>query len=342
MSIFLQCVQMVSLLNIMPFNINLTWFNDYKHIVWTFSLPIYAIFIPLEILLSHFHNLKRYSLKETLSNVYLNLVNIGIDTLLRGVALLVLIFFFGHRLSISWHPVLYWTVLFLAEDLLFWAEHYVDHHVRLFWAVHVTHHSSEEFNLTTGFRSSVFMPFYRYLYFIPLALAGFRPIDILFMYAITQAYGIMVHTQHVRKMPSWFEAFFVSPSHHRVHHASNIPYLDKNMGMVLIVWDRIFGTFVPEMKDEIPVYGLTKPVQNLHHPINMIFHEFDALRHDLKKKIGFRDKLRYIFNPPGWSHDNSSKTSKQLQLELRETKKAKRIQLVRGAKHIPLRRIKER
>jgi sterol desaturase/sphingolipid hydroxylase (fatty acid hydroxylase superfamily) len=287
----------------------------HKQILVLFSIPIYAIFIPLELALSHFHDWKYYSWKETLVNIYLNLVNAGVDLLLRGVALFVLIFFSQFALPVDWNPYAYWLMLFLCEDALFWLEHYMDHKVRLFWAVHVTHHSSEEYNLTTGFRSSVFMPFYRYLYFIPLALLGFRPIDILFMYAITQIYGILVHTQAIKKMPRWYEYIFVSPSHHRVHHASNIPYLDRNMGMALIIWDRMFGTFVEEMPDEKPVYGLVKPVEDPHHPVKIIFHEWAEIAKIFRSRLSFKTKLRYLVNPPGWSHDGSTKTAEELRKE---------------------------
>lgn len=283
-----------------------------------FSLPIYLFFIPLEILLSHFNGWKLYSWKETAMNVYLNLLNFGVDLALRGFALFVLLFFFQYHLPIQWSPVWYWVCLFLLEDFLFWLEHFVDHHVRLFWAVHVTHHSSEEYNLTTGFRSSVFMPFYRYLYFIPLALLGFAPLDILFMYAITQLYGIFVHTQAIKKVPDWIGRILVTPAHHRVHHASNIPYLDKNMGMVLIIWDRIFGTFANELPDEPVRYGLTKALEKPHHPTHIVFHEWQAIGKDLKKKTSLRNKLKYLFMPPGWSHDGSTQTAAQLRAAQKE------------------------
>jgi sterol desaturase/sphingolipid hydroxylase (fatty acid hydroxylase superfamily) len=295
----------------------------HKQLLLLLSIPIYAIFIPLELLLSHVRGWKYYSWKETLVNIYLNVVNAGVDLLLRGLALFVLIFFSTYALNIEWHPVLYWVTLFLCEDLLFWVEHYVDHKVRLFWAVHVTHHSSEEYNLTTGFRSSVFMPFYRYLYFIPMALLGFRPIDILFMYAITQIYGILVHTQYVNRMPKWYELIFVSPSHHRVHHASNIPYLDRNMGMALIIWDRLFGTFTEELPDERPVYGLVKPVEDPHHPVKIIFHEWASIGDVFKSDLPFGTKLKYLFNPPGWSHDGSSKTARELRRDWYEQRTKK-------------------
>ena len=292
----------------------------YKDIVFGFSVPIYAIIIPFEILLSNFRHTKSYSWKETAVNIYLNLLNAGIDAVLRFlIALALLNFFYRYHLSVSWNPVVYWVVLLIGEDFFFWLEHLVDHSCRLFWAVHVTHHSSPEYNLSTGFRSSVFMPVYKYLYFIPLVLLNFKPMDLVFMYSVTQIYGILVHTQHIKRMPRWVEYVFVTPSHHRVHHASNIPYLDKNMGMVFIIWDRLFGTFREETPDETPHYGITKPIEKPFHPVHIITHEWKEIAKDLRKKVPFRTKLKYLFMPPGWSHDGSSKTSKELQKDISPT-----------------------
>lgn len=281
------------------------------------STPLYLLVIGAEMLLSHLHLKKYYTLNDTAMNVYLCLVNGGIDLLFRAVYVVILLWVFNfHFLDLSFNPVLYWGGLFILEDLLFYIEHRVDHYSRFFWAVHVTHHSSEEFNLTTGFRSSVLQPMYRFIYFIPLALLGFHPIDIVFMYSLTQIYGILVHTQYIKKMPAWFEAVFVSPSHHRVHHASNIRYLDKNMGMVLIIWDRLFGTFQEEVKEDPIKYGLTKPLDDPHHPAKIIFHEWQNIGKDLKKNIPLLTKLKYLIMPPGWSHDGSTKTAKQLRTEM--------------------------
>ncbi len=292
-------------------------FTLHDELMLLFNIPIYAIFIPLEIILSNFNHLKFYSIKETITNIYLNLLNAGIDFLLRIlVSLTVLNFFYQYRSPIHLDPVLYWVLLVLAEDFLFYIEHYVDHHCRLFWAVHVTHHSSPEYNLTTGFRSSVFMPMYRFFYFIPLVLLNFSPADIFFAYAITQSYGILVHTRAIKKLPRWIEYIFVTPSHHRVHHASNIPYLDKNMGMLLIIWDRMFGTFTEERADEVPVYGIVKPIDKPHHPVHIVMHEWIAIAKDMSKKVPFATKLKYLINPPGWSHDGSTQTAKQMQDKL--------------------------
>jgi sterol desaturase/sphingolipid hydroxylase (fatty acid hydroxylase superfamily) len=174
----------------------------------------------------------------------------------------------------------------------------------------VTHHSSDHFNFTVGFRSSVFQPLYRFVYFIPLALAGFKPLDIVFIYSATQIWGIFVHTELIDKM-GWFEYFMVTPSHHRVHHASNTKYLDRNMGMFLIIWDKLFGTFEPETKDEPIQYGLTTKVES-NNPLSMIFHEWKNIARDLRRPVSWKDKFLYLFGPPGWSHDGSRLTSNQL------------------------------
>ncbi len=278
------------------------------------STPIYVILIGLEFFLSYWHDRKYYTIGDTVSNVYLMLCNMGLDFLLRGVAFFTLTFAFQFRFITIEQGIWYWLALFVAEDFIFYWLHRVDHYSRLFWAVHVTHHSSSHFNLTTGFRSSVFQPLYRFIWFIPLALLGFRAVDIFLMYSVTQIYGIIIHTQMVVKL-GWLEYFLVTPSHHRVHHASNVPYLDKNMGMVLILWDQLFGTFQKEEELGEPIrYGLYG--KDIHRdPANIIFHEWKSLWHDIRQPLPWRIRLAYLFKPPGWSHDQSTKTSKQLREE---------------------------
>lgn len=275
------------------------------------STPIYVFLILGEIILSNWHNRKLYTVGDTIQNLYLMIANMGIDVLMRGITLFVLLFFFDYRL-INWetHSWLYWTMLFLAEDFIFYWIHRIDHVVRFFWAIHVTHHSSDKYNLTTGFRSSVFQPVYRFIWFIPLVFLGFEPFDIFIMYSITQTYGILVHTKTVKKL-GVLEYFLVTPSHHRVHHASNVEYLDKNMGMILIIWDKLFGTFQAEI-DDLPIkFGLyEKKVTN--NPADVIFHEWVSIYKDVKNAKGLKNKWLYVMKPPGWSHDGSSMTSKQL------------------------------
>jgi sterol desaturase/sphingolipid hydroxylase (fatty acid hydroxylase superfamily) len=274
------------------------------------------VVIGLEIFLSHVRKQKTYTLKDTLQNIYFMVLNTVIDLVFRIIYIgIILSFFYDHRLvsSIA-NPWIYWPVLLLFEDFMYYWLHRVDHYCRVFWATHVTHHSSPHFNLTVGFRSSILEPLYRFVYFIPIALLGFQPVDIAFIYAATQTWGILVHTEKIGKL-GWLEHILVTPSHHRVHHGSNTLYLDRNMGMFLIIWDKLFGTFQPELPANAyePVrYGLTRPLSS-EDPVNLVFHEWRNIRGDLKKKgLSLKEKFMYLFGPPGWSHDGSSLTSEQL------------------------------
>ena len=274
------------------------------------STPIYVVVIGGEILFSYFHAHKNYSSKGTIENVILMFLNMGLDVVLRIFCLMVLNYFFIASSLSSQNAFLYWFILLVFQDFMFYLLHYVDHYCRFFWAVHVTHHSSEEFNLTVGFRSSVFQPLYRFMYFIPISLCGFLPEDILFMYSATQIYGILIHTKYIGKLGP-LEWILSTPSHHRVHHASNVPYLDKNMGMVFIIWDRIFGTFAEEKDIRDIKYGLTENVKD-RNMLNLVFHEWKSIWNDLKKSPKLSHKWMYVFGPPGWSHDGSKHTSNQL------------------------------
>jgi sterol desaturase/sphingolipid hydroxylase (fatty acid hydroxylase superfamily) len=285
------------------------------------STPLYLVIIGVEILLSNLQHRRLYSWKDTLNNIYLLLLNSGIDLLFRVIYVAVLARCYDHRWMSLQAGFSYWLLLLLAEDFLYYWLHRFDHEIRLFWAVHVTHHSSPKMNFTVGFRSSAFQPLYRFIYFIPLGFLGFRAADILFIYSLTQIWGIFVHTELIRKM-GWLEYIFVTPSHHRVHHASNPKYLDRNLGMFLIVWDQLFGTFQPELADEEyqpKKYGLTKPLEK-DNAIDLVFHEWKQIWKDLvRKDISRKDKWNYLFGPPGWSHDGSRRTSRELQAAEEET-----------------------
>ena len=277
--------------------------------------PLYGLIILVETIVNFVFEKHYYKAADTLTNTYLTLINFGFDLLMRGVGILVLSFFYQYHFFEITNIYVYWLALLLLEDLMFYWEHRIDHYCRLFWAVHVTHHSSDYFNITTGFRSSAFQPLYRFIYFIPLALMGFKYWDIMFMYAITQIYGVLIHTNFVGKL-GILEYFMATPSHHRVHHASNVLYLDKNMGMVLIIWDKIFGTFQKEDNSKEPIkFGLVSKMENPYNPKEVIFSEWEKMIKDLKRPIPFSTKIKYVIMPPGWSHDGSSKTSKELREE---------------------------
>ena len=194
--------------------------------IYLVSMPFVIIFIALEIYLSYKEQTENYTKKDTLTNIYFALLNFSLDMLMKGFSFFVLGFFYIHRFFNFEIGIIYWLACFLIQDFLYYVHHCVDHKSRVFWAVHATHHNSEFFNLTTGFRSPVFQPLYRYIFFVPMAIAGFHPLHIMFAYTVNQVWGTLVHTKKINKL-GILEYFMVTPSHHRVHHASNVKYLDR-------------------------------------------------------------------------------------------------------------------
>jgi sterol desaturase/sphingolipid hydroxylase (fatty acid hydroxylase superfamily) len=204
-----------------------------------------------------------------------------------------------------------WVLLFFAEDLCYYAFHRTSHEVRLFWAAHVNHHSSQTYNLSTALRQSWTTPLTGIPFWLPLPLLGFAPWMILTQQAISLLYQYWLHTESIDRL-GWLEWIFNTPSHHRVHHGANAQYLDRNHGGILVIWDRLFGTFVPETT---PVrYGLTTNLAS-KNPLVIAFHEFAAIARDVRGAASWREALAYVFGPPGWSPDGSRKTSAQLRLE---------------------------
>mgnify|MGYP003583056719 FL=1 len=286
-----------------------------QEVLYAYSVPMFVIVILVEMFYSHRSELKLYRTGDVLKNLYFAIINIGLDLVMKVFSFIMLGWAYQYRIITIENVWLYWIALVLLQDFAYYVHHFVDHHCRFFWAVHITHHSSELFNITTGFRSPVLQPLYRYFYFMPVALLGFEPLHIMFAYAATQIYGTLIHTQTIRRM-GVFEYFMVTPSDHRVHHGSNVAYLDRNMGMFLIVWDKLFGTFQKE-KDAEPVrFGIVTPLteEQARHPMTTITHEFEAIWQDATQaNLTPMQRLKYIFAAPGWSHDGSKMTSKQMQ-----------------------------
>lgn len=189
-----------------------------------------------------------------------------------------------------------WVALFVADDLAFYAYHRSHHEIRILWASHVVHHSSQRYNLSTALRQTwtpmSFLPFW-----LPLAALGLAPWLILLQQSISLIYQFFLHTERVDRLPAPVEWLFNTPSHHRVHHGSNQQYLDRNYGGILIVWDRLFGTFTPE-GDRV-TYGLTKNLDTFV-PVRVAFHEYAAIWRDLRAAPRWTDRARYLVRRPGW------------------------------------------
>jgi sterol desaturase/sphingolipid hydroxylase (fatty acid hydroxylase superfamily) len=176
--------------------------------------------------------------------------------------------------------------------------------------MHVVHHSSQEYNLAVALRQGWTKHFTGTMLFkVPLVLIGFDPVMVTFCGVLNATYQFMLHTETVNKLPRWFEAVFNTPSHHRVHHASNARYLDANYAGTLIIWDRLFGTFAAEDEADRPVYGLVKNL-NTFNMFRILSHEYIGIAKDASQRgLTLFQRFCYIFAPPGWSHDGSRLSS---------------------------------
>ncbi len=212
-------------------------------------------------------------------------------------------------------PITWGTFIlcFVLDDLRFYVHHRLAHRVRWVWAMHVVHHSSENYNLPIALRQSWTKHFTgTMLLKVPLVLVGFDPVMVTFCGVLNATYQFFIHTETINKMPRWYEAIFNTPSHHRVHHANNPRYLDANYAGTLIIWDKLFGSFEPECAEDPPVYGLVKQLNTLN-PITVLTHEYVGIAKDASQSgLRWWQRLAYVFAPPGWSHDGSRETSESI------------------------------
>ena len=199
-----------------------------------------------------------------------------------------------HLPATQWYT---WVIALVGVDLLFYVYHRTAHRVRLIWATHQAHHSSQYYNFATALRQK-WNNSGEIVMWLPLPLLGVPPWMVFFSFSISLIYQFWVHTERIGKLWRPIEFIFNTPSHHRVHHGMDQLYLDKNYGGILIVWDRLFGTFQPEVFR--PRYGLTKPVDTFNI-WKLQTHEYAAIGRDVRAARGIRAKLGYIFGPPGWA-----------------------------------------
>ena len=225
-------------------------------------------------------------------------------------ATIIAIYVAAARVHLFAIPVTWWAgaICFVVDDLLYYCFHRSAHRVRWFWASHVIHHSSQHYNLTTALRQT-WTGFFSlsFAFRLPLLLIGFDVRLVLFVAGINLIYQFWVHTEAVRRLPAPLEWLLNTPSHHRVHHAVNPRYLDRNYAGVFIVWDKFFGTFENERDDEQIRYGIVKQLGTFNL-LWSVFHEWAGIGRDLWS-APWRAKLKYVVGPPGWSHDGSRETS---------------------------------
>ncbi|MCB9425614.1 MAG: sterol desaturase family protein [Flavobacteriales bacterium] len=242
---------------------------------------------------------EHYDGKDTIAATVIGLVNVGISALIQ-VGVFGVILTFTYLVKPYWevtNPYIAYPLCIVAIDFCrYWAHRWA-HEVRFIWATHVTHHNSPKYNWSVSFRLG-WTQHFKVVFFIPAALFGFDPIVFFICHQIEVLYQFWIHSAYIVKLPRWFEYIFVTPSHHRVHHASNDEYLDHNYGSTLIIWDRMFGTFVPETPDKVDIkYGLVKPMLS-YNPIYLNFHEWVDIFKDVFHAKNFKQVLKFIFASP--------------------------------------------
>jgi len=265
--------------------------------VYLIGLPIVIVFILIEVLFSSISNKKLYRKNDTLCTIGLLTGNILMVFLVKGITLAIHIYLYQYRILdlSSLIPIwMMWILAFVLIDLVFYFYHRVSHRSRFLWAVHMSHHSSEEMNFAVSFRQAWLGPISKIPFFIFLPIVGIDPTIIAIAGVISTLWGIVGHTQIIKNLGP-FEYIFNTPSHHRVHHGSNKQYIDKNYGNLLIVWDRMFGTFEPE-KESVK-YGLVKNVKTFN-PIKITFMEWSNILKDIKNSNNIKESLYLFFGPP--------------------------------------------
>jgi len=261
------------------------------------AIPAFLLLLVAEAVAGAVMRRDLYEWKDTAASLTMGVGNVLIA--LVSKAMVFALYTLVHRFAIfkigyQWWA---WLVLFFAEDLSYYIFHRTSHECRFFWASHVIHHSSQRYNLGTALRQTWTGGFTSFIFWLWLPLLGFQPVMIMTMQAISLLYQFWIHTELVRSM-GLLERVFNTPSHHRVHHASNGPYLDRNHAGTLIIWDRLFGTFEPEDVENPPVYGLTRNI-NSYNPLRIAFHEWADILRDLHSAASWRERWDSVFGRPG-------------------------------------------
>jgi sterol desaturase/sphingolipid hydroxylase (fatty acid hydroxylase superfamily) len=247
-----------------------------------------------------------------LANICLGLFVILTGFFMKALALVVYTMIYSVAFIKPISSLLLWVIAFLLCDLVLYIYHLLGHKTRLLWAAHVAHHSSLHYNLSVGFRINFIHLFYRFLFWAPLCLVGIRPEMILFLESLTAIWNFLIHTEKIKKL-GFLDLVFNTPSNHRVHHASNPQYIDKNLGGILIIYDRLFGTYAKETIP--PVYGITHNIYS-HNPKDVLLHEYRNVFSGVSKIKGLKNKISFLFSKPGtpiidFRKDGSKKLKEQ-------------------------------
>ncbi len=269
-----------------------------KVILW--ATPAFFLLIAIEIVVGWRRRRSQYRVADALNSIALGQMStyIGVFGRIISFGLYVLIYEKARVVTLDSTSVWAWIVGLLLYDFLYYWYHRFGHEVNVLWAAHVVHHQSEEFNLSTALRQTGTSYLFSWVFYVPMAVLGFPPALLLGVGLIDLLYQFWIHTEHIGSL-GVFDRLFASPSNHRVHHAVNDRYVDRNYGGLLIVWDRLFGTFQPELREEPVVYGTRDPLHSWN-PLWANLHSYAGIARDSWHARAWGDKLRVWIKHPGW------------------------------------------
>ncbi len=282
-----------------------------------YAIPVFFLLIGVELLITKIKKLNHYRFNDSVTNLSLGIGSTVTGIFLKTLTVLAYIKLYDISPLHGKIPNAWWVyvMLFFGADFFYYWFHRGAHEISIMWGSHAVHHQSEEYNLTVALFQAWYQGAFSFVFYLPLAVLGFNPVMFFVVSQVITLYQFWIHTKLINKLPAPIEYIFNTPSHHRVHHASNIRYLDRNHAGILIIWDRMFGTFSPEVDSEKPKYGITTNI-NTYNLFKIASHEFVAVFHDVRRAPKFTDKLKYIFYPPGWSHDGPDQRAKTLRKNL--------------------------
>lgn len=265
-----------------------------------YAIPFFFLLIALELVVDHWRGVRTYRLADAINSISAGLLSQALGLLTKALGILVYAVAFEQLalFRLDANELWVWLLAFVFYDFCYYWNHRIGHERNVFWASHVVHHQSEEYNLSTALRQTSTGFLLSWVFYLPMALAGVPPLVFLTVAALNLLYQFWVHTRHIPKL-GWFEWFFVSPSNHRVHHAQNPVYMDRNYGGVFIVWDRLFGTFQEELDEEPVIFGVTTPLASWN-PLWANVQFYVQLWRDAVRAGSWWDKLRIWFMPTGW------------------------------------------
>ena len=277
---------------------------DWKQVFLIGMTPIFLLAFMIEFVVEHKRGHgKNFFWKETIANLSLG-ASYQVFEAVMWILVTGGIFTWVYQHRVFDVPVNGWTILpiFVAMEFCYYCFHRAAHRVRWFWTAHVPHHSGETMNFTNAMRQSLLNAFTgSFVFFLPLVFLGVPPAVVMFCYAVDLAYQYFVHTESIGKFPAWFEYIFDTPSNHRVHHGSNPQYIDKNYGGVLIIFDRLFGTYEPEV--EKVEYGITHQIRSYNFLVLNV-HEFVDMMRDVMAAGSIWQRLQHFWMPPDWERPN--------------------------------------